>query len=125
MRIHHIASCTALIIPLLLSSCGGGGGDTTPSPPAFHLVTLTWNANHETGVNSIGGGYIVSISGPSAPAPINVPYVSGLTAPTSTTVSLYTGSYTATVTAYASLDSAGGTTGASSAPSSTKSINVP
>ena len=84
-----------------------------------------WAANHENGVNSIGGGYIVSISGQSAHAPINVPYVSGLAAPTSTTVSLYSGTYSATVAAYASLDAFGGATGTLSDPSSALTISVP
>lgn len=125
MRIYT-AAFWALILSVLLSGCGGGGGGTSaPTPPAWHNVTLSWIANHETGVNSIGGGYIVSINGQSAPAPTNILYVSGLAAPTSTTVSLYTGTYSATVTAFASLDSSGGTTGTSSTPSTTLSINVP
>lgn len=127
MKVNYIGITLArLVATLLLTSCGGGGSSTpTPTTPAWHNVTLNWNANREKGVNSVGGGYIVSISGQSVPAPINVPYVSGLTAPTSTTVSLYTGTYSATVTAFASLDSTGGATGASSIPSTSLSINVP
>lgn len=123
MRIFTVV--WTLFFSAILSSCGGGGGGASAPPPAWHNVTLSWVANHETGVNSIGGGYLISISGQSAPAPVSVAYISGLTAPTSTTVSLYTGIYSATVTAFASLDLNGGTTGSSSIPSSTLSINVP
>jgi hypothetical protein len=119
----------ALILSVvLLASCGGGGGGTTTSAstaPGFHNVTISWAANHEKGVNTTGGGYSVSISGQSAPAAIDVPFVSGPTAPTSITTSLYSGTYTALVTAHAMLDSNGGSTGVTSAPSSTISINVP
>lgn len=92
--------------------------------PTLHSVTLAWQPNHETGVNSAGGGYRVTISG--QPAPINVPFnaASGMT-PTTTTLSLSTGSYTATVQAYAALDVNGGMTGSVSVPSAPITINVP
>jgi hypothetical protein len=109
---------------LLLSACGGGGGGSSAPAPTLHSVTLNWQANRESGVNSAGGGYLVSISGQSSP--IDVPYnaASGTT-PTTTTVSLYTGSYTATVQAYAALDSTGGASGSTSASSSSITITVP
>jgi hypothetical protein len=110
----------ATILSAGLAACGGG---TAPPAPAYHNVTLSWTANRETGVNSPGGGYTVAISGQT---PIDVPFVSGAAAaPTSTTVSLYSGSYTATVTAYAALDAAGGATGSTSAASATLNIVVP
>lgn len=111
----------------LLSACGGGGSTSTaPSvPPAWHNVSLSWAANHEKGVNSAGGGYTLTISGASAPAPIDVPYVSGTSAPTSKMISLYTGSYTATVTAYANLTPTGAAGKTTSLASSTLNITVP
>lgn len=127
----NTASVLALILSIFLTACGGGSGgggaSTPPTTPtgAWHTVTLSWVMNREKGVNSSGGGYTVSISGSSALAPINVPYVSGLAAPTSTIVSLYTGNYSVTVTAFAALDANGGSTSASSIPSTTISINVP
>jgi hypothetical protein len=66
------------------------------------------------GVNSAGGGYQVAISGQPT---INVPFTSGLTAPTSTVTTLQTGTYTVTVSAFAALDELGGSTGSLSAPS--------
>jgi hypothetical protein len=101
---------------------GGGGGGSSPPPPTSHIVTLSWAPNHEKGVSSAGGGYQVSISGQPT---INVPYVSGPTAPTSTVVTLLTGTYTATVRAYATLDPQGGSAGSFSAPSQSIIVNVP
>jgi hypothetical protein len=120
-----------VITALLIGGCGGGGGGaatstTPPSTPTaiYHNVTISWVANREKGVNSTGGGYKISISGASS-SQINVPYVSGLSAPTSTIVPLSAGSYTATITAYAALDAAGGTTGTVSVPSAPILITVP
>jgi hypothetical protein len=113
-----------LLIAIILVGCGGGGGGgggSTP-PPAVYSVTLGWAPNHESGVNSTGGGYQVLISGQPT---INVPYTSGPTAPTSTTVSLQGGSYTATVRAYAALDAQGGSGGSLSVPSAPITVNVP
>jgi hypothetical protein len=113
----------AIVSMILLSACGGGGGGGA-TPATNHAVTLSWSPNHEKGVNSPGGGYKVTISG--RPAPIDVPYISasGVT-PSSTMVTLSTGSYTATVSAYAALDVNGGATGSASATSSSISIVVP
>ena len=116
------AIVSAAILAIGLSACGGGDS-ASPPPPTARQVTLTWDANRESGVNSAGGGYEVTISGQ---APISVPYnaTTGLT-PTTTTASLYTGTYTATVRAYAALDTAGGATGSTSATSNSITIVVP
>jgi hypothetical protein len=87
-----------------------------------HPVTLAWTPNHEKGVNSVGGGYKVSISGQPT---INVPYLSGPSAPTATVTTLLTGTYTVTVTAFAALDAQGGSAGSLSAPSQSLVVNVP
>ena len=110
---------------LALSACGGSSSSnsgTAPVTPTDHLVTISWTANREAGVNKAGGGYTVTIAGQPA---IDVPYLSGATAPTSTGMTLRTGTYTATVTAYAALDALGGTTGSQSAPSQALTIVVP
>ena len=114
-----------LLVLFLLVGCGGGGGGDGgggSTPPATYTVTLNWASNHESGVNSTGGGYQVLISGQPA---FNVPYTSGPTAPTSTTVSLQAGTYTVTVKAYAALDAQGGSSGSLSAPSAPITVNVP
>jgi hypothetical protein len=94
----------------------------TPAAIATRDVVLSWAPNRESGVNSTGGGYQVSIGGQPA---INVPYTSGPTAPTSITVSLQAGTYTVTVKAYAALDAQGGSGGTLSAPSAPITVNVP
>src|SRR5437762_481109 len=112
----------ASLFVAVLASCGGGGGASSPTPVTNHTVTVAWAPNHEKGVNSTGGGYEVSISGQPT---INVPYVSGPTAPTSTVTTLSTGTYTATVRGYATLDAQGGSAGRFSAPSQSIIVNVP
>lgn len=125
MRFNNtkIAYSALHLVSILLSACGGGGGSSPPEPtPTSHTVNISWTANREAAVNSAGGGYTVAISGQS---PINVPYVSGLAAPTTTAATLMTGSYTATVTAYSALNPPGGTTGSTSTPSAAFSFSVP
>lgn len=113
-------SVTALIAASCLAACGGGGGGSS-TPPGPRLVTISWAPNHEKGVNSAGGGYTVSITGQ---PPINVPWVSGPSAPTSTSLTLQQGTYTIAVTAYAALDAQGGATGSTSAPAQ-QTVAVP
>ncbi len=108
----------ASLFVVVLSSCGGGGGGSSVPPK----VTLVWAPNHEKGVNSAGGGYQVSISGQPT---INVPYASGPTAPTSTVITLPKGTYTVTMSAFAALDTQGGSAGSLSAPSQSIIVNVP
>jgi hypothetical protein len=71
-----LGACAALVI---FSNCGG-------SPSATQLV-VNWDANHETGVNSPGGGYRVYYAfspsvNTSTASFLDVPYVSGSQAPT-------------------------------------------
>ncbi len=112
------ASLLLLLAGFLHFSCSKSGGGTSGS----RVVTLSWTANRESGVNGPGGGYRVSISG--APA-VDVPYVTGPYAPTSTDVTLAPGTYTVTVSASAALDAQGGTTGSASAPSQAITLTVP
>jgi hypothetical protein len=112
----------ALLLAVGVSGCGGGGGGGAGSPAPPVSVTIAWDPNRESGVNRAGGGYQVSISGQPTK---DVPYTSGLTAPTSTNVSLQRGSYTVTVRAYAALDPQGGNTGNLSANSQVLTVNVP
>ncbi|HEX9584074.1 MAG TPA: fibronectin type III domain-containing protein [Gammaproteobacteria bacterium] len=112
----------AVLVAVGLSGCGGGGGGSAATPVTTHSVTLSWQPNRDSGVNRPGGGYQVSISGQPT---IIVPYASGPAAPTSTTVSLTTGSYTVTVRAFAALDSQGGNTGFLSASSAALTVKVP
>jgi predicted small lipoprotein YifL len=122
-----ILTAVSILLLLGLAGCGGGGESSPPpaaSPPPVtnHTVTLAWTSNHETGVNSAGGGYHVAISGQPT---IDVPFTSAPTAPTSTVTSLQTGTYTVTVTAFAALDTQGGSAGSLSALSQSLTVVVP
>ena len=119
---RHVALVAVLAVGTLTTSGCGGGGDSSPPPVTVHAVTISWAPNRETVVNSLGGGYIVNID---TQIPINVPYVSGLLAPTFTTVSLSTGTYTMSVVAYSALNPPGGISGSTSAPSAPITLIVP
>lgn len=79
-------------------------------------VTISWNANHETAVNTTGGGYKVfygTTSGFTVPGTsyttIDVPYVSGSSSPNSVTVTLGSGyTYYVRVAAYSTLKTLSG-----------------
>ena len=112
----------AVFLAAALSACGGGGAASSSPPVTTHSVVLAWEPNRESGVNRAGGGYQVSISGQPT---IIVPYTAGPAAPTTTMVSLNTGSYTVAVRAFAALDPQGGDTGSLSAPSQPLTLIVP
>lgn len=124
---------SVLISAVLLASCGGGGGGgggSTPPPPpttttqtpTSHIVNISWAANRESAVNTSGGGYVVTVSGQ---PPINVPYVSGPSAPTTTPVTLMSGNYSVSIQAYSSLNPPGGSAGSTSAASTALAFSVP
>lgn len=82
----------------VLGSCGGGGGSSKQ-------VTVSWDANAESAVNTTGGGYILYYSQTSGfdvstAQSTNVPYVSGSTAPTTVTLMLSTGTWYLRLSAY-------------------------
>ncbi len=64
----------------------------TEAVPADHAVTISWEANHEKGVNATGGGYEVSIGDRAVEVPSSDP--------TSLTTVLFTGSYVVKVRAF-------------------------
>ena len=109
----------ALLAAVMLSACGGSA---RPTPITSHIVTLTWAASHQSGVNSAGGGYQVLINGKVS---ATVPYASGALAPTTAQVTLNTGIYSVAVRAYAALDAQGGSSGSYSALSQPLLISVP
>ena len=117
---RHVGA--ALLLAAGVAACGGGGEGNPPPKKTTHSVTLVWQANRESGVNRAGGGYQVSINGQPT---IVVPYTAGPAAPTSTMVSLITGTYTVTVRAFAVLDPQGGNAGNFSANSQALIVNVP
>ena len=102
--------CIAITLTLAVSACGGGG-DSEPAGP--FPVTISWTPNREITVNRPGGGYELTLDGQPA---MDVPYVSGPSAPTSVTLSLLPGTHIVQVRAYAAFDPQGGTTRTFSAP---------
>ncbi len=98
-----------------------------PSP----LVQVSWTANKETAVNKFGGGYKVYYSTTSGfnintATFVNVPYVSGASAPVTTTISnLLAGTYYFKIIAFSALNTVGVTTGSTSIPSAEFSLSLP
>lgn len=109
----------ALLAAMFLAvGCSGGGGTSSGGgstvPPTPKSVLISWNANHESAVNRVGGGYKVYYA--TTPGfvlgnatSVDVPYVSGATAPTSRVLTLLPGTYYIKVTAYSALNPSGGT----------------
>ena len=137
-RLRDLASFLMLaVVPvLLLISCGGGDGtapaSSTATSPTIRTVTIAWNANRETAVNTTGGGYTVYYSSTSgfdiADAGVtvtDVPFVAPPRAPTSVNIDLLSGRYYFRVVAYSALNVPGGSGGSTSAPSAQISILVP
>ena len=121
----RVRNGTALGVALFLAACGGGGGGSVSGPPSITAnVQISWDANREAAVNRVGGGYKVyfgrtagfSIAGANV---VDVPYVSGPTAPTTTTLTLSSGDNFIKVIAYSDLSPSG------SATSSETKVSVP
>lgn len=116
---------TALGVALFVAACGGGGGGGVSGPPSITAnVQISWDANRETAVNRVGGGYRVyysrtsgfDISGATF---VDVPYSTGATAPTTANLTLSSGDNFIKVIAYSDLNPSG------SATSSEIEISVP
>lgn len=113
---------TVLSCSLVLAACGGGGGGGGGGSSARN-VQVSWTANRESAVNSTGGGYRVYTS-PSAGFDItsanvtDVPHAAGAT-PTSTNLTLTSGTHHIKVVAYSTLNTTG------SAPSAEIAVTVP
>lgn len=101
--------------------CGGGGSGGGPTNLD---VTVSWEQNRETAVNSLGGGYRVYYSTTenfniTNANVVDVLYVSGPATPTSIIISLSSGTYYFKVVAYSNLNPSG------SGPSRETSVSVP
>ena len=120
-------------------ACSSGEGttpaaDTSPAtPPAtIRTVSVSWNANRETAVNALGGGYKLyysTVSGfdisDAGVSVVDVPFVAPPAAPTSISLQLASGRYYFRVVAYSALNSPWDGGGSSSAPSVQLSLLVP
>jgi hypothetical protein len=136
----HYRKVTALlaliVLPALLQiSCGNGDSSadtTTVSPPTIRAVTVSWNANRETAVNTTGGGYKVYYSTTSGfdisdagVGVVDVPFVAPPATPTSVSLQLVSGQYYFRVVAYSGLVAPWGSGGSTSAPSAQIALLVP
>ncbi len=129
--ITSLRICSSLLATVIFFGCSGGGDSSPPAPPpaATRNVQISWSANNESRVNTTGGGYRVYISTTSGfnitdpgVTVVDVPYVSGSQAPTSTTVTLNSSTtYYVRVVAYSAFPSAN----TSSAPSAQITVAVP
>lgn len=125
----RIGLASALAVWLIaLSGCSGGDSASAPAPSnamtVAGTVAVSWTANRERAVNAPGGGYRVYYSGAAgfdvANADfVDVPYVSGTTAPTATALPLSAGTFFIKVVAYSALNPGG------SAPSAEVAVTVP
>lgn len=112
------------------SACTGAMVSYTYSGPP-PSVEVTWTANHESAVNTTGGGYRVYYSTTASldtatASYVNVPYVAGPLAPTSYVFNnLLKGQTFFKIVAYSSLNAPGSTSGSQSAPSVEFSVTVP
>ena len=114
---------TASIVTLIVA-CDGEGLKTG--------LKLAWNENLETSVNSAGGGYKVYHSTNSGFNPgdvgvtvVDVPYVSGATAPTTVVVPVPSGTYFVRVAAYSALNAPGTSGGSISTATPQITLTVP
>ncbi len=110
-----------LVLSGTFSIIGGGGGGGGPTNLD---VTVSWEQNRETAVNSLGGGYRVYYSTTenfniTNANVVDVLYVSGPATPTSIIISLSSGTYYFKVVAYSNLNPSG------SGPSRETSVSVP
>lgn len=111
-------------VALVAASCGGSGGGLDGPKSVTANVQVSWTANREATVNQAGGGYKVyfgriagfSIAGANF---VDVPYVSGPAAPTTTMLTLSSGDNFVKVVAYSALNPSG------SAPSTEIKLSVP
>lgn len=107
----------------LLAACSDGGA-LGGARSVTASVQVSWDANREATVNMSGGGYRVyygrtagfALAGASF---VDVPYVSGPTAPTTTMLTLSSGANFIKVVAYSALNPSG------SQPSAETLVSVP
>ncbi|MEX1057652.1 MAG: hypothetical protein WED11_07965 [Natronospirillum sp.] len=107
-RTAHRLSFLLIPLALLIGGCGAEARASIDS-----TVTLSWDANRESGVNSTGGGYRVYHSTTSGfhidnANVTDVPHASGTT-PTSTTLTLSSGTHYIKIAAYSAFNPDGST----------------
>ena len=113
-----------LLIIVQLVSCSQSKSGNQLSDADKKSITISWDANRESAVNTTGGGYHVHYSkiqdfDISKSRHKDVPYVSGNWAPVSTKLRLHPGTWYFKIVAYSSLGD-----GFVSEPSDQKTITI-
>lgn len=113
-----------MLLALLVAACNGSDGALRGTQSITATVMVSWAPNREADVNTAGGGYKVYYSQTpdfdvANANVVNVPYVSGPTAPTNAMLTLSSGDNFIKVVAYSALNPNG------SQPSAQISVNVP
>lgn len=130
---HTLKYLIYSLIIIFVTACGGGGGGAAAVPvPVAATIKISWNSNPETAVNRTDGGYKVYYSSNSGFAisdsgvtQVDVPYSSGVTAPTSTQLQLFSGTYYIRIIAYSALDAPGTSGGSVSTATPQTTLVVP
>ena len=95
LAVFLIISCVHKVVtPAVTRNTSSDTTNLSPPPINTKKITVSWTANKEKAVNSLGGGYKVSYSTNSSflsgVNTINVPYVNGLLSPTSVQINQLT-----------------------------------
>jgi hypothetical protein len=120
-----------ILISIFLVGCQSRLAVNQPVKQGPYTVNISWAASHEKALNTVGGGYKIYYSQTSGAnlattSFINVPYVSGGTAPTTTSISVAQwGTWYVRVVGYSALNAPGQSNGSTSPPSTEVSISVP
>ena len=114
------------------NSAGDSGFSNEASATTDASILVSWDGNPETAVNRSGGGYKVYYSSNSGFNPgdvgvteIDVPYSSGVSAPTSVLISLSPGAYYIRIAAYSALNAPSTSGGSISTATPKISLTVP
>lgn len=109
--------CLLAVLFLCVGCSGSGAGDGAGNPSlavaGIGNVRASWTPNRETAVNSPGGGYRIYYASTRdfaldrAAGVIDVPYASGALAPTSTLLTLPSGTHYLKIVAYSTLNPSG------------------
>jgi hypothetical protein len=119
----RMRKAVVVAIAVLATACSNGGS-VRGTKSVNAAVQVSWAANREAAVNAAGGGYRVYYGKTpgfdiATASFVDVPYVSGPTAPTTTNLTLSSGDNFVKVVAYSALNSTG------SQPSTEIFVSVP
>ena len=125
-------SITFEVTPVAATGSATGSAVTSSSVVPKTTIQVSWNSNPETAVNRSDGGYKVYYStntgftpGDGGVTEVDVPYVSGATAPTSVQFELLSGTYYIRIAAYSALNAPETSAGSISSATTQTTLSVP